>query len=58
MAISQRSTKAEFMQPRRGVKKSDTERDIIHLRPNRAVGVLIIIVIRCLTILVSGRRGL
>lgn len=39
MAISQRSTKAAFMQPRRGVKKSDTERDVIHLHPSRAVRV-------------------
>ena len=38
MAVSQRSMKAAFMQPWRGVKKSDTERDIIHLHPNRAVG--------------------
>ncbi len=39
MAISQRSMKATFMQPRRGVKKSDTERDVIHLHPSRAVRV-------------------
>ena len=39
MAISQRSTKAAFMQARRGVKKNENERDIIHFRPNRAVWV-------------------
>ena len=39
MAISQRSTKAAFMQARRGVKKSETERVVIHLRPSRAVRV-------------------
>ena len=39
MAISQRSMKATFMQLRRGVKKSENERDIIHLHPSRAVRV-------------------
>ena len=39
MAISQRSTKAAFMQARRGVKKNENERDIIHLNQSRAVWV-------------------
>ena len=36
MAISQRSTKAAFMQPWRGEEKSDTERDVSRLHPSRA----------------------
>jgi hypothetical protein len=39
MAISQRSIKVAFMLARRGVKKNETERDVIHLRPSRAVRV-------------------
>ena len=39
MTVSQRSVKTTFMQPRGGVKKSETERDVIHLRPRRAVRV-------------------
>ncbi len=29
MTVSQRSTNASFLQPQRGVKKSETERDVI-----------------------------
>ena len=39
MAISQRSTKAAFMQARRGVKKNETERVVIHIHQSRAVWV-------------------
>lgn len=35
MTVSQRSVKTTFMQPRGGVKKSETVQDIIHLHPNR-----------------------
>ena len=35
MAVSQRSMKDAFMQLRRGVKKSETEQDVIHIRSNR-----------------------
>ena len=39
MSISQRSMKVTFMQPLGGIKKADAERDVIHLRPSRAVRV-------------------
>ena len=39
MAISQRSMKTTFMQPRGGVKKNETERDVIHIHQSRAVWV-------------------
>lgn len=35
MAVSQRSMKAAFMQLRRGVKKNENERVVIHIRSNR-----------------------